>query len=355
MSKRRRDRDDAGDDTTVDRVVAVLEAAPAGLHDTGEPTVHVPVSWPASVTDVYLAFDGGSLFGDLLTLAPAAAVTSEDDGLFAFGELYGEPLWFDGKGRVWRADPDIGERVIEGTRFDRWLYGVVEGLAALYDEDGEFVEDAFTDDGELADAAVRAQLHAQLKRDPRAPGPRWRLGRALFGEGELASARTQLEDVVAHAPDLAWAWHDLARISEQLGELAGAVDEAEAAADARPGHDQAGYFLAEAARLAVKAGDEARRAALATRALGVDPGLARAQLDGAQASLEAGELDDAAHLVGLARALAPRDLTAIDLSRRIDAARAAAPVTEPADEPDDEADDEPDDDGDADDEPSPAS
>src|SRR5262245_17517939 len=168
--------------------MAVLERAPAGLHDLGEATVDVPIDWPPSVSDVYLAFDGGTLFGDLLTLTPARETTTEDDGLIAIGELLGDVVWFDRKGRVWRGAPDTGERVIDGTRFDRWLHGVIDGLARLYDDDGEFAEDAFTDDGELADDIELAQLQAQLKRDPRAPGPRWRLARALTVQGELAAA-----------------------------------------------------------------------------------------------------------------------------------------------------------------------
>ena len=97
MSKRkRRGGDEDGDDTTVDRIMATLEKWPAGLHDLGEPTVDVPIDWPASVSDVYLAFDGGSLFGDLLTLAPAKeAVVDADDGLVAIGELMGDVVWFD--------------------------------------------------------------------------------------------------------------------------------------------------------------------------------------------------------------------------------------------------------------------
>ena len=322
MSKRQRRGGDDLDDTTVDRIMAALEQAPSGLHDLGEPTVDVPIDWPASVSDVYLAFDGGTLFGDLLTLTPAADSAADEDGLVAVGELLGDVIWFDRKGRVWRADADTGERVIDGTRFDRWLHGVIDGLAPLYDADGEFAEDVFTDDGELSDEVALAQLHAQLKRDSRAPAPRWRLARALAAKGELAQAREQLEDVVAATPDLAWAWLDLARISEKLGELSGAIDEAEAAAAARPGHELTGYFLAEAARLAAVAGDEPRRAELATRALAREPDLARGQLGGATASLEAGELEDAAHLVALARALAPRDLSVIDLARRIEDARA---------------------------------
>ena len=323
MSKRRRGGaggDDA-DETTVDRIMTLLERAPAGLHDLAEPTIDVPIDWPPVVSDVYLAFDGGSLFGDLLTLRPHREAASGDDGLVELGELMGDAIRVDRRGRVWRDDPDTGERVVDGTRFDRWLHGVLDGLARLYDDDGEFADDAFTDDGELADEVAVAMLHAQLKRDARAPGPRWRLARTLTAQGELAAAREQLEDVVASAPDLPWAWMDLARISEKLGELSGAVDEAEQAGTCRPDHELAPYFLAEAARLAALAGDEPRRADLARRALAGDPELVRTQLAGATTALDGGELDDAAHLLSLARALAPRDLAVLDLARRVDAAR----------------------------------
>jgi len=321
--KRKRGGDSArDDDTTVDRIMAALERWPDGMHDLGEPRIDVPLDWPAALADVYLAFDGGRLFSDSISLVTIADAPAWDDhGRLAIAEWLSEPVTVDRAGAVWRHDPETGEELIDGTGFDRWLYGAIEATALLFEEDGEFRDDVFTDDGELTADVALAQAKAQVRRDARAPGPRWRLARQLVARGDLDTARAELEEVVARAPTQAWAWLDLARISERLGALANAVDEAEAAADADSTHEHRAHFLAEAARLAVMAGDEPRRTILSARALALDPGLVAGQLAGAQDRVDDGDLATAAHLVSLARAIAPRDLNAMDLARRIDAAR----------------------------------
>lgn len=311
------------DDTTVDRIVAALERWPDGMHDLGEPRVDVPIDWPPAVADVYLAFDGGRLFSDSIVLAPIDEAPAWEDDRLALVEWMNEPIAIDRRGAVWRHDAETDEPVQDGTAFDRWLYGAIEATALLFDDDGEFREDVFTEDGELVPEVALAQAKAQVRRDPRAPGPRWRLARQLVERGDLDTARSELEEVVARAPAQAWAWLDLARLSERLGALAGAADEAEAAADADPAHEHRAHFLAEAARLAALAGDEPRRAILAARAIALDPGLVAGQLAGAEDRIADGDLAAAAHLASLARALAPRDLTVVDLVRRIDAARTA--------------------------------
>lgn len=321
---RRPDRRDDGEDTTVDRIIAALDRWPDGMHDLGEPTIDLPHAWPVSVTDVYLAMGGARLFGEAIVLLPPAEIGPPGDGgLVECGTFDDAPLWFDARGRIWREDADTGDRYVDGTALDRWLLGAIDATALLHDPDGEFAEDAFTDDGELTPETEVARAWAQVKRDGKAPGPRWRLARLLAASGDLDGSRRELEEVVAVEPGLPWAWLDLARISERLGELSGALDEARAAADADPAHEQRAYFFAEAARLAAAAGNEAARAELAARATTADPGMVRAQVAGAETQITEGDLDTAAHLAGLARALAPRDLSVIDVVRRIDAARAA--------------------------------
>jgi hypothetical protein len=320
---RRPARRDDGADTTVDRIIAALERWPDGMHDLGEPTIELPHSWPPAVVDVYLGMGGARLFGDAIVLTPAAEVEPAGaDGLTLCGTFDDTPFWFDARGRIWREDPDTGDRYLDGTALDRWLLGAIEAAALLFDDDGEFAEAAFTDDGELSPETEVARAWAQVRRDGKAPGPRWRLARMLAASGDLDGARLELEEVVALEPALAWAWLDLARISEKLGELPGALDEARAAADADPTHEQRAYFFAEAARLAAAAGDEGERTRLAAHALAADPGLVRAHVAGADDQLAEGDLDAAGHLAGLARALAPRDLGVIDLARRIAEAQA---------------------------------
>src|SRR5262249_37666247 len=154
-------------------------------------------------------------------------------------------LLLDARGRIWRTDDSLDDVVCEGTQLARWLAGVVDALAVLYDDEGEFRDGCFDEDGELVPEVGERQLRAILRRDPAAPGPRWRLARTLGLQDRIPAARSELEEVVAHAPKFAWAWLDLAKISERLGELAGAVDEARAAADAAIAHPQAGYFHAQ--------------------------------------------------------------------------------------------------------------
>src|SRR5258707_1331119 len=89
------------------------------------------------------------------------------------------------------------------------------------------------------------------------PGlPPARIELVLLGQGATIDARNELEQVVADDPAFAWAWLDLARVSEKLGEVGGAIDEARMAAEAAEGmqHAQAGYFWSQVARLAVRAG-----------------------------------------------------------------------------------------------------
>jgi tetratricopeptide (TPR) repeat protein len=164
------------------------------------------------------------------------------------------------------------------------------------------------------------QLRAQLKRDVAAPGPRWRLAHTLLEQGAAEDARNELEQVVADDPAFAWAWLDLARVSERLGEVGGALDEARMAADVAEGvqHPQAGYFWSQVARIAARNGNELARAEAATKASLLAPGLKRAQLEGARERLDAGDVGSAKGLVELLRSVWPRDLEVLELARRVD-------------------------------------
>lgn len=317
--KRRNDEARDGTPTGLDRVFELLEAAPAGLHDVAPPAAQLPSGLPEPLIDLYARCDGARLFLDSIELAASAEV-GERDGRWVFGTLEGEDVLIDERGRVWRRDDSLDDLVCEGTRLERWLAGVVDAIAMLYDDDGEFADGVFDDDGELVPAVGERQLRAILRRDPGAPAPRWRLAHALFAQDRTPEGRAELEEVVAGEPGFAWAWLDLAKISERLGELTGAVDEARAAADAAAAdhYPQAGYFQAQLARLAARAGDEATRAAAARRAGELAPDLKSAQLAGARESLAAGDAASARGLLDLLRAVWPRDLEVLELARRIE-------------------------------------
>jgi Tfp pilus assembly protein PilF len=318
VAKKRRN-DERGDASPggLDRVLALLEEAPAGLHDVAEPAPRLPSGLPETLIDFYARCDGARLFIDSVELLPSAEVVARGEH-WMFGSLEGEDLLIDARGSIWRSDESLDDLVCEGTRLDRWLAGIVDAIAVLYDDEGEFADGIFDEDGELLPAIGERQLRAALKRDPGAPGPRWRLGHALLSQNSVPEARAELEEVVASAPEFAWAWLDLAKISERVGELTGAVDEARAAAAAAADHPQAGYFHAQLARLASRAGDEPTRATAARRAAELAPDLKAAQLEGARDSLAEGDLASARGLVDLLRAVWPRDLEVLDLARRVE-------------------------------------
>lgn len=312
-------------DNTAGRIVDVLDGHARGMHRLGAPAFLLDTELPEPLAAVYRCADGAELFHETVTLVPSAQVERMAQGpggepCVRVGEIAGDELCVDAHGRVFRQEADTGEWLDEGTRFDRWLLGMVEAEELLYDRDGEFRDDMFDEAGELlAEVSERVQRRV-LRRDRHAPAPRWRLAQALLKQGQVERARDELERVVEDCPGFAWAWFDLARISEELGELDTAVDEYVAAAEARPGYEHAGYFFAHAARVAAALGGgtgQARRAELAARALALDPDLVNAQRQGAQAMLDEGDARAALQLAELAAALAPKDLTLLDLLARI--------------------------------------
>jgi tetratricopeptide (TPR) repeat protein len=313
MAKKRSD-----DLDSLDRVFMTLDEAPPGLHDVDAPIGELPNALPGPLIDLYARCDGARIFVDTLEIVPSHDV-SFDNGKWKFAILDGDDISIDQRGKIWRTDASIEDDVCEGTRLDRWLAGELDALDLLYDGDGEFADDVFDEDGEILPIVREKQLRAQLKRDATAPGPRWRLALVLLEQGSVDEARNELEQVVADDPVFAWAWLDLSRVSERLGESGNAIDEARMAAEAAGGvqHPQAGYFWSQVARLAVRAGDEMVRAEAATKASLLAPDLKRSQIEGARERIEAGDTASAKGLLELLRAVWPRDLEVLDLAKQI--------------------------------------
>lgn len=300
------------------RVFAVIEDAPPGLHDVDPPTDDLPVGLPGPLIELYAHCDGARIFGESVEIVASADV-EEENNRWRFAISDGDPLFLDRKGKVWRNEESIEDDVCEGTRIDRWLAGMLDALDLVFDGDGEFAEDVFDEDGEMLPIIREKQLRAQLKRDSAAPAPRWRLAQVLLDQGAVQEARNELEQVVASDPAFSWAWLDLARVSEKLGEASGAVDEARMAAEAAEGvqHPQAGYFWSHVARLAARTGNDMVRAEAATKASLLAPDLKRAQIDGVRQCLDSGDTESAKGLLELLRAVWPRDLEVLELARRV--------------------------------------
>jgi tetratricopeptide (TPR) repeat protein len=306
-----------------------LSRFPAGMHRLAAPARLLDAGLPPGVPEVYRELDGGELFHESIILHPSREVGHEEEGFLQVGQVEGDELLVAREtGEVWRLEEDTGERIQEGTRLDRWLHGAIAAEGTLYADDGEFREGVFDEDGELTAEAAARRERAALRRDRRAVGPRWRLARALSRLGKLEEARDELEEVVALAPAFPWALYDLARLSEQLGDLEAAQNDAEAAGEVDPTYEHAGLFWAHAARIAARRAHEPARAELAARALAAWPDLVRTQREGAVDRLEDGLIDEARELLDVALALAPRDLESLALRRRADAEAARTSSTE---------------------------
>jgi tetratricopeptide (TPR) repeat protein len=300
-----------------ERFRAELARYAEGVHNLGEPArADALLGLPDELGSFLRSWDGAELFIDAVTILPVAGITREED-LVVFGATgAGDRLALDGKGRVLRLEEDTGERLVEGTSFARWLEAFVAGEGILYDREGEFQE-VFDDEGELLPRFAEKRERKVLKVDPGASAPRWRLAKALAKLGHADKAIAALREAVELDPAFGWAWFDLG----QLARAAGDLDEAEAAyaraAEAEPEYEHAGYFAAHAARIARDRGDEPGRAKHAGRALTLEPDLARAQKEAARQLLLEERVDEAREAAAIAAALAPRDLEALDLLKKL--------------------------------------
>jgi tetratricopeptide (TPR) repeat protein len=310
-----------------DRFREAVAGYAEGVHRLGAPA---PAELLAKVADAELrdffaSWNGAELFIDAYTIFAAGGAGAGDasEKVTWFGETsLGDRLGL-ADGCVVRLEEDTGELLVEGTSFARWLDATVVADGVLYDSEGEWLDDVFDDEGELAPAASIKREKKALKIDPGAPAPAWRLAKAQERSGDSNAARKTLETLVAEVRDFAWAWFDLGRLRHGAGETDAAEAAFAAAADAgaAQGSELAGWFAAHAARMAAERRDEAARARHAERALALDPDVARAQRRAAAARFDEGGVDEARELAALAAALLPRDLEVAELSRRIAAAK----------------------------------
>jgi len=323
-----------------DRIEDRLVDAPIGLHQLGgasEREALEAAGLPEEAVELWRRWDGmvlGNEDARLLAFAEHERATADanEAGILAAGDrVIGEI----GRGLlVLPADPweeggevvlveDDGERAPYASSVLRLALGLVAEMAVLYDDDGEYREGLFGEDGELEPKAERRLLRRRLDFDEDAALPRFRLGQLLRRGGELRAARAELRLVLRCAPQFAWAHWELGRVELELELDAGASEDArpgeaarrfaEAAASARDPHVRA-LFLAWQARACA----DDQREALAGEVLTLDPGFVSARVAGVREALTDQDLDRARELLALGLAVSPRDLALLDLRSAID-------------------------------------
>ncbi|MBZ5711658.1 hypothetical protein [Nannocystis pusilla] len=251
----------------LDRIEDRLRDAPEGLHDVGEPAGDDDLAASGLAPHVALlwgAYDGLELGGGEARILPLADHAEATAAAEAEGRLRPGDRVIGERGRdllVLAADPhaegadvvlveEDGERLPCASSVDRLVLALLGEFSVLFDEDGEYQEDLFGDDGELTPAAERRLLRRHLDLDPDAPLARFRLAQSLRRAGELRGAAQELRQLLRRAPEFVWGHLELGRV--RLG-------------DARPVEAVAAFR--RAAELAADPGLRAHCLALACLAL----------------------------------------------------------------------------------------
>jgi len=345
--------------------------------DPADPAALAASGLPPGAALVWSRWDGLELAHGELRLLPLAELPAAQAdaserlaaGDIVIGERGGDVLVLAADPHAEGADvvlvEEDGERVPHSSCVDLMVLAALGEAAALFDEEGEYQEELFGEDGELTSAAERRLLRRHLDLDPDAPLARFRLAQALRRAGELRAATGELNQLLRRAPEFAWAHHELGRARLGLGDAAAATRTFITAAEhaAEPG--LAAYFLAWAC-LARGTGPEGQapkdrrkalpdRAGLAAQVLQRSPNFAASQEAGVREALEDEDGPRADEMLKLGLAVVPGHLGLLSLREAVASAptKAPRPVTSVAadeDEPQDEDDEIEDYDEDADDE-----
>jgi tetratricopeptide (TPR) repeat protein len=247
-------------------------------------------------------FDGAELFNEGLVLAGVGAsaaralveLSPDASAPLVFAEGAAGDRYEFGEGddpAVWHIRPD-GERWHAGSTYPRWLDSYLAREALLYDSEGEFVLEAFEEDGqELTPTFALRQAERALRKDPDAGETHHDLALALRRLGRSESALEHFVKASDLDPQNPWTWFDRARAQLAEGAAAPATEAFRRAGETAAGVEGARFF-AWAARAAEEAGlpaeaEKARQAALAR-----DPEI-RASLERAAEAAAAEDDEDA--------------------------------------------------------------
>ena len=183
-------------------------------------------------------------------------------------------------------------------------------FSVLYDEEGEFQEGIFGDDGELTSEAQRRLLRRHLDFDVDAPLARLRLGQLLRDEGEVRASRREFSEVLKRAPNYAWAQFEEARLLLTLGEHERARAGFKRALELEPDEFLRVYFLAWSA---MAADEDDARAEFVAQVLAASPDFAANQDAAAREAFERGQHARASELIELGLCVSPRSLGLLEL------------------------------------------
>ncbi len=324
-----------------DRIEDRLRDAPLGLHQVGEPADREALAGadlPPEAAALWQRWDGLALGNGemaLFSLADSDAATHEAreagilrDGDRVIGEvglaLLVAPAdpWAEG-GDVVMVEED-GERAPYASSVVRMVIGFLAQMSVLYDDEGEYHEDLFDEEGELTPKSERRLLRRQLDFDEDAPFPRFRLGQLLRRAGELRAARSELRKVLHRAPEFAWANWELGRTELELAERdnedparcrANASESFAAAAEHTEDSRLRALFLAWQAR--ASEGEERER--LAREVLTLDPGFLATREAAVREAIEHEDQAQAQELLELGLTIEPRHLGLLSLRARFPA------------------------------------
>ncbi|MEM7157564.1 MAG: hypothetical protein AAF799_32290 [Myxococcota bacterium] len=319
----------------IDKLEERMMVAPAGLHRVGPAATAeacAAAGLPPASALLWMSFDGMEIGAETARILPLAEIAEATERADAEGLLRAGDRVIGEHGRdllivpedPWEEGADVvrleegGERLPEATTVAHLALGWVGEAGVMFDDDGEFRDELFGEDGELTAAAQRRLLRRRLDCDPDAPGPRLRLAQHLLRAGELRAAAKELKEVVHRAPDLPWAHETMARVAEARDDADGARRAYQRAAEtveAQGDIAASAYFLACAARSA----DEDQRKALAERVQSARPGFAREQVEAAEILIERGALTEAGVVVDLGLSIAPVHVELLALRSRLSA------------------------------------
>jgi tetratricopeptide (TPR) repeat protein len=281
----------------------IRPGAPASAEQVAAAEAELGRRLPLPYATFLTSFDGAELFHDGLVLfgvggeAARSLVECNSDGQpLVFAEAAGGDRYLFGEGNdpaVWHLRADAGERWHAGSSFPRWLDAYLAREALLYDSEGEFVLEAFEEDGqELTPTFALRQAERALRKDPDAAETHHDMAVALRRLGRSPQALEHFVRASELDPSNPWTWFDRGRLELDEGDPAAAAASFRRAAETTPGPEGARLF-AWSARAAEEAGlpaeaDGARRDAEAR-----DPKI-RAALERAAAAAAAEEDEDAA-------------------------------------------------------------